>query len=95
MKYIVYEDYSGLEIPILFPDIVDHRDIATKMGINGIMHTDLKSAGFCTVTSCNKVLPGQYGPTEFIKVSTYGKSVTLNLSSREKDGDLISRAFEV
>lgn len=43
MKYIVFMSPSGLEYPVLFPEFIDHSEIAKSIGDTPI------SAGFCSV----------------------------------------------
>lgn len=42
MKYIVYEQFGGLEVVILFPQFLEHKDVAYVL----TSRTKLVSAGF-------------------------------------------------
>jgi hypothetical protein len=43
MKYIIFENYSGLQYPIIFPNFIQHCDIVRK-----IEHRPI-SAGFIII----------------------------------------------
>jgi len=79
MKYIIIEHSSGMEVPIVFCDIIQHSDAIPSGG-------KAVSAGFCTIeeiysdVKCKKIL----------KASCYGASISLNLSMREEDSDIVT-----
>ena len=78
-KYIIVKK-DGVEYPILFPNVMNHSDMFKLVG------GDLISAGFCTISSTDN---GD------IQYSAYGKSVTLDVSSREEvDTKLMNRHFK-
>ena len=76
-KYIIVED-RGLEIPIVFSPLIQHKDIANPLNLKVI------SAGFCH-THCE---PGDDSP---IIWKTYGESISLQSKSRPHDGQVIDK----
>ncbi|WP_243544577.1 hypothetical protein [Pseudodesulfovibrio tunisiensis] len=44
MKYIMFEDFSGAPIPIIFPNRIDHRDFREQMP-----YTKVLSAGYVSL----------------------------------------------
>lgn len=74
-KYIIV-DTGQVVVPILFSDVVAHTEIANKVG------GQVLSAGFCSV-SINEQLQPRY--------VCWGKSVSLGVSSREQDNDILNR----
>jgi len=75
-KYIVFEDDLGLEVIIVFPNVVKHSDIK----VNG----NIVSAGF--ITRWENGLNYDCGYT------CYGKSISLGVESRpEKDAKIAKR----
>lgn len=69
MKYIVVK-HNGLELAILFDEILTHKDVAASH--------EVVSAGFCNPDG-----------------ATWGKSISLNLSSRPEDGSAVRHALFV
>lgn len=67
MKYIVIEDFTGLEFPIIFPDILDHASVAPDAKV--------VAAGFCRTA-----LRESHG--DFHLWSCWGQSVSLGVQSR-------------
>lgn len=76
LKYIL-DDYGNFAI---FSPVNTHSDMARGFYKKPV------SAGFCTIagvrTDSDKV--------DEIRVQCYGKSISLNLDSREQDGEIIS-----
>lgn len=79
MKYIMFESPTGCEMPLLFPNFMNHKDIA-----QAVKNPKIKplSAGFVSVN-----------PTGF--VTAYGKSISMNMKSRIEDSNIIQHAFEM
>ena len=77
LKYIIVEN-TGIENAIVFNSILSHEDVGGRFRLN----RTVISAGFC------------YLPDELNEhVSTYGKSTTLGIESREEDAEIIQRQF--
>lgn len=72
-KYIIF-DYNGIEVPVVFPDFIEHS--AIKL-MNGLCEMKPISAGFVTISCSDKVAYPQ------------GQSVSLNLKSDKNDGEFI------
>jgi hypothetical protein len=79
MKYVIV-DVEGLELPIIFPDIINHSQFK----------------GWCPVSAGEVQLYGAQGPLEStcccenaIDVSAFGGSTSLNLKSRPQDAEII------
>lgn len=74
MKYIVIND-GGLEIPIIFPSLLQHKTVAGEK--------EVVSAGELSLfADINGVS---------VRASVWGKSVGLNVCSRQKDINLIEK----
>ena len=80
MKYIVINN-RDLEIPIIFSDLLPHRDVAGDK--------EVVSAGECSFY----VSSGAGKDVDKVKVSVWGKSVGLNVLSRKEDSLLIEKCF--
>lgn len=78
MKYIVINQL-GLEIPIIFPNLLLHKEVAANH--------EVVSAGECSFYIDGPV------DHERIKCSVWGKSIGLNILSRKEDGLLIEKCF--
>ena len=83
MKYIIFEDPIGEELPIIFPSHVNHSDISTAM-VNGYKQACLKPVSAGTVSIDDKGNP-----------YCHGNSFTLNLKSEDRDTRLIKIAFRM
>lgn len=82
-KYIIKE-VRGIEVAILFDPLISHCDVGTKGDSRG----GTISAGFFIV----KFNPTDNDPDD-ISVGVWGKSVTLEIESREEDERLIKRVL--
>lgn len=82
MKYIML-NYGGLEIPILFPSIFQHFEVA-----NG---RKVISAGQVQLQGATKPLPDACVMVNAVKVCTFGESTTLKVKSRPEDAAIIER----
>jgi hypothetical protein len=80
-KYIIKE-VRGVEVAILFDPLISHCDLGTKGDSRG----ETLSAGFFGVMS----MPTREDPND-VDVSTWGKSITLNITSRDGDDDIIKK----
>jgi hypothetical protein len=81
MKYVVILDWSGLEYPIIFPNVIQHNSMVTD-------NLKVVSAGECSI---NNSLDGSGKP----KASCWGQSISLRVKSRgEEDAELINKAIE-
>ena len=69
MKYIVYESLTGLEVPIIFPDWIEHHSMVPKYGVEKVVAAGSISIG---LDFKNKIEP---------KVSCYGYSHSLKIDS--------------
>lgn len=79
LKYVMFD--NGLnEIPLLFPEYVNHGDVANLTGMTPV------SAGFVEFQS---------NPEGPIKAICYGQSIGLNLRADENDGDIIESCFKL
>ncbi len=87
-KYIMTEKMGGLETPIIFPDWVEHNEVAQGWVGKPI------SAGEVTFTGTDTPAEG-YIVSNKIEVHCSGRSVGLKLESRgEEDAAIIRRLFE-
>ena len=84
MKYVILEK-DGLELPIIFPDIIDHSTFAH------IPRSKPISAGFLEVYGDDCELEGATICEKAIKVYAHGMSVSLKLSNRPEDSDILAR----
>lgn len=81
MKYVIIMRH-GLELPVIFPEVIDHD---TFRNMNPI------AAGEIELYGEDKPLPNSCSCDNAIRVRVFGKSTTLNLKSRPEDQDLITR----
>jgi hypothetical protein len=81
MKYVIV-DVGGLELPIIFPDIINHSQFKGWCPV---------SAGEVQLYGANGQLEGACCCENAIDVSVFGKSVTLELKSRPEDKEIIER----
>lgn len=78
-KYIIFEDHDGSPQFIIFPSIIDHNKMALQLRLSKEIG-NLISAGFIIVVDN--------------KMKCYGKSISLNISSRgEEDSEFINKFF--
>ena len=71
MKYIFYENTEeGIATPIIFPEFLNHDDVAEKINPNGI----IISAGFCKVVD-NKFIA--YGRSQTLNIESREKDTAL------------------
>lgn len=78
MKYIVFQTKDGLELPIAFPEMLVHKDVADRLhSIPVLCRVVIVSGGFTSI--------GPYGPM------CHGESVSLNVKSRGAIDDLLMR----
>ncbi|BBD09026.1 hypothetical protein [Desulfovibrio ferrophilus] len=54
MKYIIFEDFSGQAIPVLFPDRIDHDELREQMPYGTVL-----SAGYVNHTGAGFVCHGE------------------------------------
>ena len=78
MKYIMATIRGTTNTPIIFPEYITHIEIKRKLKIE-----EITSAGFVTIDIVNNEPVAK----------CYGESLTLNLVSKETDGDKITRYF--
>ena len=76
MKYVIVKNKYGYECAILFDGLLDH-------GLFGRQR--VVAAGFCDVKGAT--IDGYNNPT----TSYWGRSVTLSLSARPEDAEVIDR----
>ena len=76
MKYVII---TSLELPIVFPDVLEHRD---WIGNNLVV-----SAGFCDISVESRA----WQEGGFIEVEVWGRSISLDVHSRPEDAGLILR----
>lgn len=81
-KYVIF-DIDGLEQPIVFPELITHRDLA--MRIRG----EPVSAGFVVLTTTT--VEGTIEPKAEAGYYCYGRSESLNLDSRPEDSDILNK----
>lgn len=77
MKYVIVKEL-GVEIPIMFPDMVPHNAFADKEPISG--------------GKFRAEIEPEY--LDEIVIMTYGESTSLKLKPRPEDADIIKHAFE-
>lgn len=77
-KYIMVE-MNGLEQPFVFSETMQHKDVAVAL-TRGELNR-VVSAGFCHING-----DGQY--------VCYGESISLEVSSREKDSSVMNRMLQ-
>ena len=79
-KYLTYLNIQGLEIPILFPMVVEHVTIANTLLHSGEADKVI-SAGFWHIDSNDEYVP-------------YGESISLNIKANiENDTYLLNKDF--
>lgn len=76
-KYIIVEDSSGIECPILFPEFLQHNDIKNRIDLKVV------SAGFVSFGF-------NHHKCELV-ASPYGESISLKVKSRPEDKNLIEK----
>lgn len=76
MKYIMFSEPGGMEIPVLFPDFVNHSTVAAALKTNNQFVLTPISAGFCSQSG---------------DVSCWGGSTSLGLSSKTQDSLIINK----
>ena len=81
MKYVIY-DAGGFEIPIIFPDIINHSDFA---------HYQPVSAGYCYVYGANEPLPDACCVENALRISVSGESTSLGLKTRPEDEAILAK----
>ena len=79
MKYVIC-DHGGIEVPIIFPDLLNHSDFA---GFRPV------SAGFVSIYGDDKPKEGACCCENGMRVSVHGKSVGLGIGSRPEDEDIL------
>ena len=77
IKYITYDNGTDNN-SIIFPEIINHDDMAKKIGINN-PSKEVLGAGFVNISEKNDMLIAE----------CYGKSVSLNKDSRGKEDSVI------
>lgn len=78
MKYIVFDNLShGSDVPVVFPDFVEHSDVANAFGGIG----NVLSAGFVRIHQEGTLLT----------VECHGKSIMPDKLPRDFDPHLLSR----
>lgn len=84
MKYIIVRKHGlSLEVPILFHEAINHKDInVSDVG-------DIVSAGFCEFE--HEVYEG--GGACFVRA--YGRSDSLDINSRENDENIIRMMLDI
>lgn len=69
MKYIVLQTDAGLELPVLFPELLTHKDVAVRLqALPELRGSVIVSGGFASI--------GPYGPM------CHGESISLDVKSR-------------
>ena len=87
-KYIIFENYIGMEYPVVFPETIQHISIASGIRDKVI------SAGFCSVNKLEKEKELPSGFIQEVEFKAYGKSISLNKESRPKeDTFLLNKMF--
>jgi hypothetical protein len=83
MKYVIIKEL-GVEVPIMFPDIVPHNTFVDKEPISaGKFKIEIDTTN--STESKNK---------DSLTYFTYGESTSLKLKSRPEDASIIQHAFE-
>lgn len=54
MKYIIFEDFSGQSIPVLFPDRIDHGELREQLPYSTVL-----SAGYANLVGGEFVCHGE------------------------------------
>lgn len=97
MKYIII-DCNGLELPIIFQDIISHSSFETRHETDetGKVHRffgsdEIVAAGEIRLYGSDEPLPNACCCENAIQVSTFGKSVGLGIPSRPEDNEVIAR----
>lgn len=81
MKYVII-DHGGLELPIIFCDIINHNVFA---------HLHPVSAGEVRLYGADGPNPDACCCENAIRVAVSGQSTTLKLKSRPEDEEIIAR----
>jgi hypothetical protein len=79
MKYVIY-DHGGVEVPIIFPELVDHSAFSSFKPV---------SAGFANMYGDDKPVEGASCCENALRVTVWGKSVGLGVGSRKKDEHIL------
>lgn len=77
-KYVMLEGVLGMQLPVIFPEILVHADIA-----KGVFYTTDRSLGLERTVSAGFV-------DGLLAVNTSGKSESLNLETRAEDASIIN-----
>ncbi|MHA2067272.1 MAG: hypothetical protein ACXABY_23135 [Candidatus Thorarchaeota archaeon] len=85
-KYIIIE-YNGHELPIIFSPLLAHADVAKPYSNKS--YSKVVSAGF-VYTNAESY---ENGPD--VCFYAYGKSVSLGITSREQDAEIIGRVMSL
>jgi hypothetical protein len=90
-KYIIiktaHTKFSKIDnVPIIFPNILNHSEMAEKFGGK----ENIVSAGFISIYPSYN----DQGEVEEITYVPYGESISLGIKSREEDKKLIKYLFE-
>jgi len=80
MKYVII-DRDGLELPIIFDDILNHSTFS---------HLNPVSAGVVRIYGTDNPLPDASCCENAIRVSASGESTPLELKSRPEDSEIIA-----
>ena len=80
-KYIIIM-ISGIETPILFPETMNHSDVARGLCFGSV--DNVVSAGFWNTTVTTD---------GYVEYHAWGDSYTLKMKSREEDSAILNRFF--
>lgn len=84
MKYLIFEDFQGRALPIIFPERIDHLEMREQMPYATVL-----AAGFVDLEGLDLPAPGQGGRG----FRCHGKSLELGLGARDEDAAVIAKAF--
>jgi hypothetical protein len=82
LKYIMF-DMGGLKVPVLFPNILQHSDVAHGRKV--------VSAGEVKLSGADEPDPNASVIVNAVKATVFGESFTLGVKSSPEDAEIIER----
>ena len=85
-KYIIFEVHGGLEVPVIFNPVIEHKS-GTVAGGKPV------AAGFCILDVSEEQDRENYSAPDK-SFSCWGESISLKLKSRKQDPDILNKYIE-
>jgi hypothetical protein len=86
MKYLILTDIYGMEIPIVFPETLDHKDVANRF-TNGLYA--ILSAGKCSVYMSMDGTKMNFSATN----GSVSLGLTFSKAQTEKDAEILTMSL--